>query len=56
MTKDMLDMAKICVKQLKYLRNYLKMWEMAKMFGKMAQIHGASLKYLRNGISMLQMT
>ena len=59
MTKDMWDMAKICVKCLKYLRNGLKMWEMTYRFGKwrkcleMAQIYGAYLKHLRNGISML---
>ena len=29
MTIDMLEMAKICVKWLKYLRNGLKMWEMS---------------------------
>ena len=28
MTKDMLEMSKICVKWLKYLRNGLNMWEM----------------------------
>ena len=28
MTKDMLEMAKTCVKWLKYLRNGLHMWEM----------------------------
>ena len=41
MTKDMLEMAKICVKWLKYLRNGLNMWEMTYRFGKW-------LKYLGN--------
>ena len=62
MTKDMWDMAKICVKWLNYLRNGLKMWEMTQRLGKslkclgMALIDGANLKYLRNGIRMFQMT
>ena len=34
MTKDMLEMAKICVKWLKYLRNGLNIWEMTLIFGK----------------------
>ena len=34
MTKDMLEMAKICAKWLKYLRNGLNMWEMTQRFGK----------------------
>ena len=28
MTKDMLDMGKVCVKGLKYLRNGFNVWEM----------------------------
>ena len=34
MTKYMLEMAKICAKWLKYLRNGLNMWEMTQRFGK----------------------
>ena len=45
MTKDMLEMAKICVKRLKYLRNGLHMWEMTKRFGKW-------LKCLGNGLDI----
>ena len=58
----MWEVAKICVKWLKYLRNGLNILEMIQRFGKwlkylgMAQIYRAPLKYLRNGISMLKMT
>ena len=45
MTIDILEMTKICVKLLKYLRSGLKMWEMSKRFGKW-------LKCLRNGIDI----
>ena len=34
MTKDTLEMAKVCVKWLKYLRNGLNMFEMTQRFGK----------------------
>ena len=45
MTKDMLEMAKICVKCLKYLRIGLNMWGMTQRFGKW-------LKYLGNGLDI----
>ena len=60
----MWEVAQICGKWLKYVRNYLtnglKMWKMTQRFEKyqniweMAQIHGARLKYLRNGFTMLE--
>ena len=34
MTKDTLEMAKVCVKWFKYLRNGLNMFEMTQRFGK----------------------
>ena len=34
MMKDMLEMAKICVKWLNHLRNGLNMWELTSRFGK----------------------
>ena len=34
MTKDTLEMAKVCVKWLKYLRNGLNMFEMTQRFWK----------------------
>ena len=34
MTKDTLEMAKVCVKWLKYLRNSLNVFEMTQRYGK----------------------
>ena len=42
----MWEMAKICVKWLKYLTNALNMWEVTQRFGKW-------LKYLGNGLDIL---
>ena len=45
MTKDMLEMAKVCVKWLKFLRNGLNMFEMTQRFRKF-------LKYLGEGLDI----
>ena len=43
---DIWEMAKICLKQLKYLTSGLYMWEMTQRLGKW-------LKYLGNGLDIL---
>ena len=46
----MWEITSVCMKWLKYVEKFLKnvendleIWEMAKIFGKMAQIHGTQL-------------
>ena len=48
-------MTQLFDKWLKNVENDLEIWEMAKIIGLMALIHGARLKYLRNGFTMLEM-
>ena len=43
-------------KRLKYVRNDVDMWEMAKIFEKCLRYMGNDSCFFRNGISMLEMT
>ena len=45
MTKDVLEMAKVCEKWIQFLRNGLNMWEMTQRFRKW-------LKYLGDGLDI----